>query len=863
MPPMISKFLFLFMLLCTLSARAQWIEHFDSADWSNQFNWKGDLNAFAIEDDKLRSNSDSINAEFYLVREIDYYPEMVWEFWVNLKFNTSSVNYLDVYLFSDSSNLKGPKNGYFVRIGNTKDEIALYKSKVGIAPIMLIDGRDNVSNGSNNIIKIKVERSAIGQWVLSSSLGAGGVAFKEGTVLDNEFTQANYFGLMVKQSTASFHKKHFLDNVYVGEPIKDKQAPIIQVINVVTDNTLEIVFDEPIQLNNIIDSCVKIVGEVNTIISSTNTDTLLIVFNKKFSGFKSYQLMLTNISDSNANFMKDTSVMFVYVDPDFPEFKQLLITELMVDPEPSVNLPAIEYIELLNRHNYPIQLKGSTLSDPTKTVVLPDFIIYPGEFIVLCELSQVNNFSTVNRVLGVVGLLSLNNTSDEITLKNSNDILIHKVAYNDKWYRDEIKKLGGWSLEMIDTSGLCFEEANWIASMHQNGGTPGKVNSVNSVNRDTIAPSIIGISVNQLGYIDIEFSEQLDSLEAVNKLNYITHGFAISSISCISSSIHIVTTSNFEIGSKYNITFKSARDCSGNRKGDVIYPFVIPDSVVGGDVVINEILFNPRASGVDYIELYNTSNKYLNLKDLFLCNRDSSLTFKNIKAITKIDRIIAPNGFALITTSKTAVISEYPNGNAAVYIEVESLPTLNNDKGDVYLINAVGITIDGVSYDEEMHHGLLKEVDGVSLEKINSAQKNFSRSNWTSASSSANYGTPGIINSQSLSNLNATKGMQISNNVVSPDYDGYQDVLLISFEAHHPNANLNLWILDIVGRKVKEIAQNVHLGAHDVFQWDGTNDTGNKAPLGVYLIYAEVWGVEIDTIRYKKPVTLGGMLNSK
>ena len=103
------------------------MEKFDYKDWSAQSNWQGEVTLFTLENNKLRTNSDSANSECYVARNIKLEPEMVWEFWVNLKFNSSSANYIDIYLFSDSMNLKGQKNGYFVRIGNTKDEIGLYK----------------------------------------------------------------------------------------------------------------------------------------------------------------------------------------------------------------------------------------------------------------------------------------------------------------------------------------------------------------------------------------------------------------------------------------------------------------------------------------------------------------------------------------------------------------------------------------------------------------------------------------------------------------------------------------------------------------------------------------------------------------
>src|SRR5690606_34249029 len=103
-----------------------------------------------------------------------------WEFFVNLQFQTSSANYVDVYLTSDSALLNhSANNAYFVRIGNTKDEICLYK-KVGSTNHLLIDGVDGITNTSNNTLKIKVTRDSLYNWQLERDLtGTGNNYFLE------------------------------------------------------------------------------------------------------------------------------------------------------------------------------------------------------------------------------------------------------------------------------------------------------------------------------------------------------------------------------------------------------------------------------------------------------------------------------------------------------------------------------------------------------------------------------------------------------------------------------------------------------------------------------------------------------------
>ncbi|MBT5699307.1 MAG: hypothetical protein HOJ12_04870, partial [Flavobacteriales bacterium] len=62
----------------------------------------------------------------------------------------------------------------------------------------------------------------------------------------------------------------------------------------------------------------------------------------------------------------------------------------------------------------------------------------------------------------------------------------------------------------------------------------------------------------------------------------------------------------------------------------------------------------------------------------------------------------------------------------------------SNDEGTVAIIHQSLLnTIDVLQYNSDMHHPLLSEVDGVSLERISPDLKE-----WQSSSSVSGYGTP-------------------------------------------------------------------------------------------------------------------------
>ena len=71
---------------------------------------------------------------------------------------------------------------------------------------------------------------------------------------------------------------------------------------------------------------------------------------------------------------------------------------------------------------------------------------------------------------------------------------------------------------------------------------------------------------------------------------------------------------------------------------------------------------------------------------------------------------------------------------------------MNNDESTIVLINKSGKVFDELSYHEDWHYGELNDNENVSLEKIDIKGFNVS-SNWTSASSTENFATPGYKNS--------------------------------------------------------------------------------------------------------------------
>ena len=137
----------------------------------------------------------------------------------------------------------------------------------------------------------------------------------------------------------------------------------------------------------------------------------------------------------------------------------------------------------------------------------------PGEIVVLCSNSDTALF---NNSVGVSSFPSLNNSADDIVLKYSNGNTLDHISYTDEWYKDEAKKDGGFSIELINPNDPCSDIDNWIASNWSTGGTPGEINSVYNTTPDVSAAEISSLIAIAPNFLEITFNESMDSLSLIN-----------------------------------------------------------------------------------------------------------------------------------------------------------------------------------------------------------------------------------------------------------------------------------------------------------------------------------------------------------
>ena len=563
-------------------------------------------------------------------------------------------------------------------------------------------------------------------------------------------------------------------------------------------------------------------------------------------------------------------VLFLFAAPNL-SFSQkrydVIIDEIMADPSPAVGLPNNEWIELKNVSVSPINLEGWRLSDASaQSGAFPNFTLQPDSFVIVCSNNALPSMSAFGNAIPVSSFPSLDNNGDLLSVIASNGSIVDAVAYSALWYKNELKQNGGWTLEMIDTRNPCGAGNNWKASIDQRGGSPGMKNSVDGINQDQTSPKLKYVYAMDSVTLVAVFDKSLDSLSASTSGNYnIDKDVSVSSAVPVLPLLNIVELSldrPLMPNIVYTVIANNVKDCGNNNIGTANKAKVgLPVEALISDIVINEILFDPKPNGYDYVEFYNKSNKVLDASRLFVANRSSSGTIGSIDKIYPTPFYIFPGDYFVITENIASLEINYLVKDADVVIELSSLPSYPNDEGDVVLLNGQGETVDEVKYSKDWQFKLIDNPQGVSLERIDPNAPSQDQANWHSAASTAGYGTPGYQNSEYRQTQVANATIDVSPKIFSPDNDGHDDVAQIRYNLTEPGYVANVTIFDSQGRAVRDLVKNGTLGLSGEWNWDGLDENGNRLPIGTYIIYTAIFNLQGKENHFKNAIVLARKLN--
>jgi len=859
------------LLLLSMSVHAQVNDDFEDGDFTSGTLWSGSSALFTVIDDggnqRLRSNS-PIAATYYLTTPSTLVNDAQWEFYIDLRFATSGVNYVDVFLMSDAANLTTGANGYFVRIGGTSDRVELFRSDAGTPSSLAVQSPDGaVNSSSSNPFLIRATRSATGVWALLFDDGSVGTYTTAGSATDATYTASTHFGLRIEQSSAaSAVNNHYFDD-FAAEVIPvDLTPPSIISATAVSATQVDVQFSEaldPTSAGNAFNYDIQPFISVSmAVLDGVDPSLVHLTPALPLTSGANYDLLVSGVEDLAGNAMPGgPSFPFTYFVPAIADYRDVVVNEFMADQTPVVGLPEAEFVELYNAttdRNF--DLAGWTISDGTSTATLPSYALTPGAYVVVVGDAFAPLFGSVPNLISVSTLPSLNNDGDPLSLKDATAATIDALTYDLAWYQDAVKDDGGWTLEQIDPTSPCSGANNWRASNAPAGGTPGVQNSIFSIVPDAQAPALSSVQVNSATSIVLVFNEAMDAASLAAGTYLIAPSISVNSaVASGTNAVQLTLSASLVVGTFYTITVTGVTDCPGNVIGTSnTATFALPEPVETGDVVINEVLYDPVVGGSDFVELYNRSNKVLSLAGWKLANVSDGVVGSEL-TITTSSFLLLPDAYALITEDGLNTAALYPQSHTDRFV-VADMPSYNNGEGSVVLQAPDGTQLDRFDYNDDLHFTLVNNTEGYSLERVDPKRPTSDNTNWQTASDVVGRATPGFLNSQYAPAPSASGEITLDTEIFSPDNDGFQDVLTIGYQFDQAGFVGTLIIFDVVGREARNLMENQLLGTDGSISWDGILDGGSLGRIGPYIVMLEVFDLEGNIERFKKVVTLAHKL---
>jgi len=833
----------IFFLLLPVLGIGQIMDDFSSG---NLEEWEGDVAKFIINtEEQLQLNDADKESPAQLFRAFPMQGNTVWELYINLDFSPSSSNFARIILQADQINASNFQ-GYFLKIGGISgndDAIELFRQD-GSSSELLISGTIGGVGNAPVEARVSVMRDAENFWTLAVDYDSETAFLEEGSTLDNRYTQGAYFGIECRY-TSTRSDKFFFDDLKIDTQ-QDEQAPNLVEAEALSVNQILLTFDESLLENEAIStlSNYQISPIINIANANLNTsNSILLELAIDLQNQTTYTVTVDNISDEVGNQVQGTSASFQYIEEAKAAFADILINEIMADPTPAVGLPEVEYIELYNRSEKNINLADLILADANKETMLPDYVLLAEEYVLLYEeFNEV--FLRIENALQLEELVSLGNTGDQLRLETLEGEVIHSVNYTNDWYGNNNKDDGGFSLELINPLAICDNTAdNWQASVSASGGTPGFPNSVLVAAEDVLFEGIQSVELIGDQQLRVSFRESINSEVANNIENYQIEDLNIASVILETpnlASVLLELERPLDKGIIYTLTLNSSfSDCLGNTiSSNIATQFALPALPEDQDLVINEFLFNPATGGSDFIELYNRSDKIIDVQSLVLAD-------VNLDDASKVENsyLLFPQQYVVLTESPKDILNRYEVENPEAVIETD-LPSLADKEGSIviYTVNDLQETviIDQFVYSNELHSALLDDENGVSLERLNPENTTQDDNNWHSAAATVGFATPTAQNSQFFPSSGAiNSNFRLAENTISPDDDGFQDLLLLEYQVDQVGYLANIRIFDSSGRLVSTLSQNELIATEGVFKWDGSFSDGARARMGIYIMHIE------------------------
>ncbi len=558
-----------------------------------------------------------------------------------------------------------------------------------------------------------------------------------------------------------------------------------------------------------------------------------------------YNLICQYIPSCGRN---DTNIIYPIriLDIEQPE-DEIAVSEIMADPSPSRGLPDCEYIELINKSSEEILYSSFYLADAKDTILVEIENWKAQQAVILCHKNFRFSWGDAQRVITLNKLPSLGNEEDTISLLSINKSLIDRVIYNVKDMPKE-KQEGGYSFIKINNTWDCISKHTWQASLNEMGGSPGELNeSLEQYNFPSIVVENYTFITND--EIELHINEQLNNMDDISITN--EYGDVLHYKIDASGKLILKNLQNLKEGEAQNINIKIS-NCLGMYL-DTMLSICKKHIPQKSDLLISEILFNPEPNGYDFIELYNASDKIINLEDISFSNGKEKYSARANIASNNSYKFIKPNEYRVFTLNTENILNWYTVPKPAHILECKKLPSMPDDAGAISILNEEELLIDEFVYNQGLHFSWMQNVEGRSLErkKMQFVENNFQ--NWASASDNIGRASPTGKNSQfEDGNVNSNKDFWLSAKVLKPYAEGTETALEINYNIEGETVFMNVKVFSVSGAFISEVMHGLSIRNSGMVKWDLANN-GSLVSAGTYVLSIECYSENGKNQQYKLP----------
>ncbi|MBR9921840.1 MAG: hypothetical protein GYB31_13450 [Bacteroidetes bacterium] len=866
------------ILFLGFPAFAQLIDDFSDGDLDNNPAWMGNTDLFQVNvantlqlmDPDPESSNESI---LYLPAPVSTNDATTWEIYFSMDFSPSASNFGQIYLQADSEDLLASPNGYFLKLGGisgSDDALELYLQD-GDDSVLLIAGTSGALGSDPAEARVRITRSTSGEWELFADYTGGTDFQSEGTAVDNTFQSGNFFGLICNY-TSTRNEDFYFDDLLIDPLYVDTDAP--QLLSATAQNAtqIEVVFNEaldPLSAETVSNYEVdQGIGQpLSAAFDPAEPNVVQLDLNNLLQDGQTYQLAVNGVADVSQNILNGAFAEFEFIEESLPLAFDVLIHEIMADPAPSVGLPNAEFLELYNASDKNFELEGWSITSGSSPEPLPAFLLESGGYVIICDEEDAFAFEAYGPVLGLSSMPSLSNSGDELALLAPDQSVIHLVTYTDEWYGSSAKDDGGWTLEMINPEAPCLGGENWVASEDLNGGTPAAANSVYAPEADETGVALSRVYPEDESTLVIQFSELPDSAKAANPAFYLIEPNVMVEMVILNEVYRdrafLFLEDPLDSNTIYEISLaKDLSDCIGNPGQGNALKFGLPATPKPGELIINEVLYHPEVGGSDFVEIFHAGQRPFDLANLVVGNiQGSSDSLSGLE----VSRLLFPGDYLVLTESPADLLEQYTVPQPENLVKAD-LPVFSAPSGNVSLVSITpgmeALVLESFDYSDDLHHPLLDDTRGVSLERIRISDPVNSGANWHSAAATAGYATPTGPNSQAYAPANNNeKAFSLVHPSFSPDGDGYQDLLLLDYKLEETGFTANIRVFNASGNQVNVLAANAILGASGSFQWEGNTSNNDLAPMGIYVLWIEYFHPDGRRLEEKISFVLAKDLN--